>query len=217
MTILNASLESELRDIFNGLTNPVTLVVFSRADCESCGDARQLAEELAAISGGSVRVELHEIDSAEAKNYGIAHAPAVVVLGGASARTDFGIRFFGSPAGYEFGALVEDIRLASLGASELGADTIDTLSRLTSPLHLQVFVTPTCPYCPRAVLLAHQMAIASDMVTAAAIDASEFPEWADRYHVRGVPRTVINDSVHIEGAVPEARLMAQLMPLLERT
>lgn len=36
---------------------------------------------------------------------------------------------------------------------------------------------------------------------------------ADRYQVRGVPRTVINDSIHVEGAVPEAMLMAQLMPI----
>ena len=80
-----------------------------------------------------------------------------------------------------------------------------------------VGTTPTCPYCPRAVLLAHQTAIASDWVTADAIDATEFPDLADRYHVHGVPRTVINDAVHIEGAVPEPALMSQLIPLLEAT
>jgi hypothetical protein len=58
------------------------------------------------------------------------------------------------------------------------------------------------------------MAMASDWVTADAIDATEFPELADRYQVHGVPRT-INDSVHIEGAVPEAMLMAELIAALE--
>lgn len=76
-------------------------------------------------------------------------------------------------------------------------------------------MTPTCPYCPRAVLLAHKMAVASDLVTADAIDATEFPELADRYHVHGVPRTVVNDTVRVEGAVPEAMLMAELIPILE--
>jgi predicted DsbA family dithiol-disulfide isomerase len=33
--------------------------------------------------------------------------------------------------------------------------------------------------------------------------------------VRGVPRTIVNDTVHIEGAVPEAMLMAELIPILE--
>jgi glutaredoxin-like protein len=140
------------------------------------------------------------------------------VLGDQSGRRDFGIRFSGSPAGYEFATLIEDIRMAR-GQETLGLSpgTVQTLAHLTGPLHLQVFVTPTCPYCPRAVVLAHRLAIASDRVTAEAIDATEFPELADRYHVQGVPRTVVNDAVHIEGAVPESLLMAELIPFLEST
>jgi Thioredoxin domain len=65
------------------------------------------------------------------------------------------------------------------------------------------------------VLLAHKMAIANDWVTADAVDATEFPELADRYHVHGVPRTVANDAVHVEGAVPEAMLVAELLPIPE--
>ena len=37
---------------------------------------------------------------------------------------------------------------------------------------------------------------------------------AERYQVRGVPRTAINGSIHVEGAVLEAMLMAQLMPII---
>jgi predicted DsbA family dithiol-disulfide isomerase len=65
------------------------------------------------------------------------------------------------------------------------------------------------------VLLAHKMAMASDMVTADAIDATEFPELAEHYQVYGVPRTVINETIHVEGAVPEPMLLAQLIPVLE--
>jgi thioredoxin family protein/DUF2892 family protein len=74
-----------------------------------------------------------------------------------------------------------------------------------------VYVTPTSPYCSRAALPAHKMALVSDWVTADAVDATEFPELADSYHVQGVPRTIVNDTVHIEGAVPEAMLMAELI------
>jgi glutaredoxin-like protein len=110
--------------------------------------------------------------------------------------------------------LIEDIRMASTGRSDLSAGAAEALSRLAAPLRIQVFVTPTCPYCPRAVLLAHKMALASDMVTAEMIDATEFPELADRYEVYGVPKTVINETIQIEGAVPESALMAQLIPML---
>ena len=43
-----------------------------------------------------------------------------------------------------------------------------------------------------------------------------FPSWPNATSVYGVPRTVINETIHVEGAVPEAMLLAQLIPLLER-
>ena len=217
MALLKGSIRTELRKVFASLPNPVTLVVFTSATCETGDEARVLVEELASIANGTIRMELHDLDAhpAEATRYRIDKAPAVVVLGDESGKRDFGIRFYGAPAGYEFATLIEDIRLASHGTSDLSPATVETLSQLTVPLHVQVFVTPTCPYCPRAALLAHKMAIASEWVTADAVDATQFPDLADRYHVHGVPRTVINDSIHVEGAVPEAMLMAELMPTLD--
>ena len=220
MSLLNASLQKQVRDMFAALPNPVTLALFGRSaePCGSCDDVQVLAGELASISNGRVIVETHDldVDPGVATLYGIDKVPAVAVLGGESGRRDFGIRFFGTPVGYEFATLLEDIRMASAGAADLAPRTVEALSRLESPLHLQVFVTPTCPYCPRAVLLAHKMAVVSELVTADAVDASEFPELADRYHVHGVPRTVANGIVHVEGAVPEAMLMRELADLIAR-
>ena len=53
--------------------------------------------------------------------------------------------------------------------------------------------------------------MASDNVTAAMVEATEFPHLANRYQVYGVPRTVINDVIHVEGAVPESALINKLM------
>lgn len=218
MPFLNASLQNQLRDVFGALPRPVTLLVFVRANdrdegCETCEETRELVEELASISEGKVRVERRDLDdhSAEATLHGIDKVPALVVVGHGN---KLGIRFFGTPSGYEFATLIEDIRMASTGTTGLAESTLELLSRLTAPLHIKVFVTPTCPYCPRAVLLAHKMAMASDWVTADAIDATEFPELAAHYRVHGVPRTIANDVIHVEGALPEAMLMARLSPIL---
>lgn len=218
MPYLNASARADLQKLLVPVSHPVTLVVFVSSDCETCREARELVEELASVSEGKIGVEVHDLNAnpPEATLYRIDKAPAIVVLGGDTGRRDFGIRFYGSPAGYEFATLIEDVRMASSGSTDLSPAMVAVLAHLTSPLHLQVFVTPTCPYCPRAVLLAHKMAVASDWVTADAVDATEFSELADRYHVRGVPRTVIDDTVHIEGAVPEPMMMAELIPILER-
>jgi len=61
------------------------------------------------------------------------------------------------------------------------------------------------------VVLAHKLALASDWITADMVEATEFPHLANRYQVYGVPRTVVNEVIHIEGAVPEGHLISQLM------
>ncbi len=63
--------------------------------------------------------------------------------------------------------------------------------------------------------LAHKLAIESDHVRADMVEAMEFPQLAIKYNVRGVPRFVINETIQIEGAIPEPRLMAQLQEALK--
>ncbi len=64
-------------------------------------------------------------------------------------------------------------------------------------------------------MLAHRLAIESDLVRADMVEATEFPHLANKYQVYGVPRTVINETIHIEGAVPEPMLINELMRVLE--
>jgi predicted DsbA family dithiol-disulfide isomerase len=65
------------------------------------------------------------------------------------------------------------------------------------------------------VLLAHKLALASDRITADMVEATEFPHLATRYHVHGVPLTVINEVIHIEGAAPEAVVVSRLMTVTD--
>ncbi len=64
------------------------------------------------------------------------------------------------------------------------------------------------------MLLAYQLAIESDLVTADMVEVIEFPHLATKYQVMGVPRTVINENIHIEGAVPEPMLMRECARVL---
>lgn len=138
----------------------------------------------------------------------------IVFLAGAE-RADHGLRFTGLPSGYEFASLVEAIRLAG-GASEpaLQPATLAFLETLQAPMRLQVFVTPTCPYCPRAVVLAYRLTLASPQLSAEAVEVSEFPELGERFGVMGVPKTVIDELVHVEGAANEPQLLAKLREAL---
>ena len=102
-------------------------------------------------------------------------------------------------------SLLEAIEIVSKGESGLSASGKERLKGLNKPVHLQVFVTPTCPYCPRAVVQAFRMAVESPNVTASMVEATEFPHLANKYQVSGVPHTVIGDSLQpMVGAYPEA-------------
>jgi predicted DsbA family dithiol-disulfide isomerase len=47
------------------------------------------------------------------------------------------------------------------------------------------------------------MAYANPHITAAAIEATEFMELTRRYRVTGVPKTIVNETIEIMGALPE--------------
>lgn len=191
------------------LVNPVKLLYFTQTvACQFCKETEAILHELADLSD-KITVEVHDFvsDKAVADQYGIDKIPATVVMGA----TDYGIRFFGVPSGYEFTSLVEDVIDVSKGKSDLSQETLEALAKLTKPVHIQVFVTPTCPYCPGAVRLGHALALASDKVTADMVESVEFPHLANKYRVQGVPRTVINETTFLEGAAPEPLFVAKVL------
>ena len=212
MALLKEEDRNHLIEEFKSLATPVKIVVFTQAvECQYCKETRMIGEELAALSDKiSLEVYDFEKDKEIAETYNIDKIPATIIMAGGEQPRDYGIRYFGIPSGYEFSSLIEDIMMVSSGESGLSAATKDILSTLEKPVHLQVFVTPTCPYCPQAVLLAHKLAFESDKVKADMVEAIEFPHLSMKYQVQGVPRTVINETVHQEGAAPEAMLMAKL-------
>lgn len=183
------------------LVEPVRLVVFTQEiECQYCRETRQLVEEVAALSD-KIEVEVYNFitDAEKVQEYGVDKIPAIAILGA----RDYGVRYYGIPSGYEFTSIVEDIISVSERDSGLAAETREAIAQLTEPVHIQVFVTPTCPYCPGVVRLAHQMAIESNLIRADMVEAIEFPHLSHKYDVYGVPRSVINETVHIEGAVSE--------------
>ena len=61
--------------------------------------------------------------------------------------------------------------------------------------------------------LADRIAIASPQVSALCVEASEFPQLAQRFDVQGVPRTVVNRSGAFVGALPEEQFVSAVLDL----
>jgi len=192
------------------MQEPVRILVFSQEiECEFCKEARELAQEVASLMPDKVSVEVYDFvkDEARAKEYGVDKVPAIVVLGG----KDYGVRFYGIPYGYEFNTFMETIINVSKGTTNLSEDTKAKLKALDKPVHIQVFVTLTCPYCPIAAGLAHKFAIESDMIKSDVVEVAEFPPLAQKYSVMGVPKIVINERTELVGAVPETQFVAHVL------
>ncbi|HID95407.1 MAG TPA: glutaredoxin [Candidatus Latescibacteria bacterium] len=209
MAILNGKLKERARKEFAGLGEEVKLVVFTQElECQYCQQNRMLAEQLASLSEKiSVKVYNFITDKEKAGEYKVDKIPAIVVMG----EEDYGIRFYGLPGGYEFTSLVEAIKMVSSRDSGLASESRELVKKLTSLVHIQVFVTLTCPYCPAAVKLAHQLAMESDLIHADMVESAEFPHLVNKYSVFAVPKVVINEDIQFEGALPEPAFLRQVM------
>lgn len=197
------------------LADKVTLVMFTQhtQECRFCQETREIVETLAELSDKIEAKVYHFLDDKEkADEYGVDKIPAISIIG----KKDYGVKFYGIPSGYEFTTLVQDIIEVSKGETGLSEESKKEIAKIDKPLHIQVFVTPTCPYCPSAVHLAHQAAIENDNIKADMIEAVEFPQLSQKYNVSGVPKTVINDKYEFVGAFPEEAFVQELKAALQK-
>lgn len=143
MALLSASDEAVLKEHLAAIDTPVSLLLFTQTIGGSEGGpiAKQVLDELALLNDKIAVVEKNFVlDTEDRTRYGVEREPAIVVLrDGADTR----MRFLGAPTGYEFVPLVEAILLAGTGKAELEDATVAKLDKVTSPVDIKVFSTPT--------------------------------------------------------------------------
>jgi len=200
MTVLEKKQKDQLKELFQGLSHDVKVIMFKGAGCRYCDTTKEMLEEVAGLSE-KIELEVHDFEGedSEAKKYGVDKVPAIVVAG----EKDYGIRFYGVPAGYEFTTLIEDVIHVGSNRHGLEQEVLDELARIDRPVKMEVMVTTQCPYCPMAVRAAHRLAMASEHITAEMVETSEFPEMVEKYEVQGVPHTVIDGFYSFIGPLPE--------------
>ena len=164
----------------------------------------ELLEKLCNASGvtgdeGAVRKTVKSEINNSVDEMKIDKIPGIAILGS----EDLGLRFYGIPTGYEFATFLDTLLKASSGLSGLPEALKKKLERVDKPVHIQVFVTPTCPYCPVAALTALKLAMENDHITADVVEITEFPHLSQKYGVMGVPKVILNEVHSFEGALSE--------------
>ena len=127
--------------------------------------------------------------------------------------TDSGIRFFGIPGGYEINSFLSALLAVSGRVEPLPPAVQARISKIDKPVHIQVFVTPTCPYCPGAVVTAHRLALENSHVRADMVESNSFVPLSIKYQVSGVPKTVITETNDLVGAQPITALLDEIEKL----
>jgi alkyl hydroperoxide reductase subunit F len=207
--VIDEKTKTDLQQILRNLVSPVKLLFFTQKNaCPTCSQQQEILQELASLSNMlELKVYDFVLNGEEVAGYKIDKIPATVIVG----RKDSGIRFYGLSAGYEFTSLIEAIVMVSTDQSGLNPELEALVKDIKEQVHLQVFVTLTCPYCPKMVRVADQFAFVNNGIKADMVESAEFPHLAQKYNVTGVPKTVINEVYSFEGALPEATVYLEIL------
>ncbi len=186
------------------VTNDVDIVVFTttKQECKYCKETIDLASEVSELSDKIHLVKYTlEDNKEEAAKFKVDKAPTTIVTKHGS--TDGRVRYSGLPSGYEFGSLIEDLKNVSKWEADISSKALEIIKKIDKPVTIKVFVTPTCPYCPKAVGTAHKFAILNENITGEMVESLEFEAEAEQAGVSSVPHILINGEVEFVGAYPD--------------
>lgn len=178
--------ESWLKTIFSGLRKNVTNYLAISDNCKSCGEAIVLAKELDRVSSSKVTFKIINSTPETVDALKIRYYPGFIY--GTRKKN---IRYYGLPSGHEFAPFIYIHQYLANDEINIPGEIINTVESIETPLHVKVFVTPECPYCPYVVDAVNQMGLVNDQLLVETIEALEFPEEADMYNVMYVPSIAI--------------------------
>jgi glutaredoxin-like protein len=218
--LLDEKTREQVAEILNDMTNKVKFILFKN-DSEYSEVTENLITELTEVNE-KIQIESHSKDE-DFEKYGLDKNlfPSMVLLD--SEDKDLGIKFYGIPSGHEFSTLLQNIIMVSNSKVNFSEETQNKIKTIDKKIRIRAFVTPTCPYCPNAVLAAHQSAILNSNISGEMVEANEFPELSSKHGVSSVPHTVIevfeNDEWKTKnefiGAYPEQNFLDEILKSVE--
>lgn len=213
-----------IREMLSQMEKSVEINFFSSNNCGGretnwCVPTEEFIDLLAQLApSGKLKINKYtlEKDIQAFKKFGVEPNRVPVVYFG-----DGFIQYFGAPMGEEVRAFIETVVRLSTGKTGLRQKTraeLDNIARNASRrIFIYTVVTPSCPYCPYAALLANMFAYESKgKIVSIIVEAYENPDIADMYGVTGVPAVILQpeDSsvgeIEFVGVPPEHELLARI-------
>ncbi len=210
---MDEKIKKEVGQLLSNVSNNVRLIYFSREKgCPLCQKQREITEEVVSLSD-RLDLQVYDIEKnrKEAERYRVDKVPATAVIG----KKDYGLRFYGLTGGHEFTSLIHAIVMVGTGSSGLHPELEKLIKKIDKPVHIEVMVTLTCPYCPQAVRAAQQLAMVNEHIQADMVESAEFPDLTQRYEVFETPKTVINETHSFVGAQPVQAVYLEVLKAVD--
>lgn len=209
-----------LKEALSDMKDEVVALIFAKQGCYYCRETIKYIEHFkksSPIKNGrhllDYKVFYKETDQEAFSKYGISRTPTVAFIDGK-------IRYTGIPSGEEIRSLVETIIRISQNESGLEDSTKKMIRQIDKEVYIEVIITPSCPYCPYAALLANMVAfesykIGKGNIIADTVEAYENPDIADKYNVMSVPAIAINGEVAFVGLPYEIDFIEKILDIVK--
>jgi len=207
MALLDESAKSKIKEFLTDMEDEVQIEFFTQEiECNNCKQTHQFLTEVAELSNNLSMTVYDFVENEDiAKEKGIERIPAVTLLD--KDGNDYGIKFYGVPGGYEVNSFLKAILEVSGNEEEIDDEIMERINNIGQKVNIKVFVSLSCPYCPKAVQNAHTLALKNENITGEMIETSSFPELTNKYNVSGVPQIVINEENELVGAQPITKFL----------
>lgn len=210
--VITEDVRKLLQELLRGMQDELTVEVFTQAGTNDHYNAAttELVRTLAELSP-KILPSFFTLDSEQAKLRGVAHTPTVLL-----APDRLMMRFTGSPLGEEGRSFLMALLMISTGSVVITPKSVERLATLKEPRTIEIFVSPTCPYCPQQVMFGVCAAIARpDLISVDVIEIFEHQDIAEERGVFSVPQTFMNGVLVARGAEPEEFFIESLFTLKE--
>ncbi len=200
MKLLTDKNRTEISFMIGDLKDKVRILAFySDVSCPTCLDTMQYIEEICELNE---KLDLNKYEKTKHteifQKYDISLVPALIVSNSESKIS--GIRFYGIPSGYEIHSFIHAIKMVSGIENSIESEIIERIKRLNKTFHIDVFITPTCSFCPQAVINGHILAYYNDNISCYMIESTSMLEYAKSFEISSVPVTLINGKTRINGS-----------------
>lgn len=200
MAMIDDNSKTQIKNVFGQMKETVNVVIVTKKEhCDTCDDTVNFVTEITDLSD-KLTLEVINVTDEKAKTLNVEMAPAIVLLG--ADNKDYGIKFYGIPAGHEINSFIMGILEISGTGETLSDALMKRINGINKPVDIKVFVTLGCPHCPGAVAKAHKIALLNSNVNAEMIEANIFGEIAQKFNVSSVPKIVFNNGAELIGDQP---------------